>query len=478
VYFVQLLYHEITLFTERMYSSQFIVKYRILVLVILIYSLGFIVLFLQQHQEIRQHAASVFISKSGNQFMVNGTQLKFTGYNYRWICGNPPTDAELEQVFSNIQTIAKGNVVRTALYQKDGNNGTFTDFDRYLASAKKHGLFLIPILVNEWKDCEPSVSSKTLSWYQSGYTQTNDGYPLSYKDYVKAVVKKYANEPTIAWWQLVNEPDGRNVDNSCNEAQATTALKNFADTMTLTIKTIDPNHMVDLGSISWCGGQGTDFQTVYSGNTDICDVFHDYSGATVVSPTQLQNQLAACKALSKPTYIGEAGICADVDGTGKCTGTVTSTTLQQRANFFDKKIAAAFEAGVSGYLLWNKAIESKNFDVGITDPTDETLAKYAQTSVPSHMLITPTFACLGPCTPTTVPMITQQPTPVIPVATTIETTTTSEPTITSEPSQPLNAPSTTQSRNGSNGNLIQLLIAFIQLIINFFLGLFGHSSVA
>lgn len=57
------------------------------------------------------------------------------------------------------------------------------------------------MLVNHWTSCEPSTATKPSSWYQSGYKQTNDGYPLSFRDYAIKLARHYASEPTIAFWQ-------------------------------------------------------------------------------------------------------------------------------------------------------------------------------------------------------------------------------------------------------------------------------------
>jgi len=322
------------------------------------------------------NANGSYISHTGTQLTLNGSPLRVTGYNYTWMGTNcsDPSDADLNAAFAAIQNASRGTIVRTAFYQSASNNGSFTDFDRYVAAAKHYGLRIVPMLINEWTDCEPSSSMKYLPWYQTGYTQANDGYPLSFHDYAVRLAAHYANEPTIAWWQLVNEPDARNADNSCSESTAASALRAFADTMTGAIKAADPHHMVDLGAVSWCGGQGNDYQLINAGKTDLCDAYHDYGSPTTPMPSNLQNHLNACHSDNKPAFVGEAGICADVTTTGSCGGTVTAASLTQRASLFKAKMDAAFTAGAAGYIIWEQGTSSVGWGVGPGDPTEGVMA--------------------------------------------------------------------------------------------------------
>jgi len=335
-----------------------------------------------QRQTLRSRAAeSPFVTKSGQNLMVNGSPLRLLGYNWLWLgtgCGGPP-NTQLATTFSQIKTNSHGNVIRTAFYQGGSNNGAYADFDRYIAYAKKYDLYIVPILVNHWTSCDPSTAAKTSSWYQSGYKQTNDGYPLSFRDYAIKLARHYANEPTIAFWQLVNEPDA----DPCGAASAQ-ILRSFADDMTAAIKAVDPNHMVDLGAPGGCAGDNTtDYTTIVSGQVDLCDVWHDYGQAATPLPSQIQQRIAICRNLNKPAFVGESGICADSTDNGDCSGTITTTTLNQRAAFFDAKLSAGFTAGLAGYIIWTKGSQSVQYDIGPGDPTESILAKYALVSAES-----------------------------------------------------------------------------------------------
>jgi mannan endo-1,4-beta-mannosidase len=341
------------------------------------------------YSNVRQLEAPSFCSRS--QFVTAyedtlcaaGHPLRLTGYNWRWVGTDcpAPTDAQIEQTFTQIRLASRANAVRTAFFQSGSGAGSYTVFDRYIAAAKRNHLYILPVLANQWTNCEPSAGPKTVAWYQSGYKAAGDGYPLSYRDYVKNLVAHYANEPTIAFWQLVNEPDPLGA--TCG-APAAQTLRAFEDDMTSVVRSVDPHHLVDLGTPGDCAGNNlTDYHIIAAGAAGVADVWHDYNQVTVPVPSRLLERIQTLQALDKPAYVGESGICADVGTDGACAGTVSQATLERRAVFFDAKLAAGFNLRLSGYLIWNRGSQSIQYDVGPGDPTERTLAKYALAPPPN-----------------------------------------------------------------------------------------------
>lgn len=322
---------------------------------------------------------SRFVSAAGSTLCVNGQLLRLIGYNWNWTGAGcqTPTDAEIEQTFSRITQASKANVVRTAFYQSGSDGGVYSNFDRYIAAAKRHHLYILPILANQWTDCEPSSAAKTAAWYHSGYRQAGDGYPLSYRDYVRHLAAHYANEPTIAFWQLINEPDIAGAPCGATAAQT---LRAFADDMVALIRSVDPHHLVDLGAPGNCAGDTPDdYREIVASSVAVADVWHDYNQAPTPAPSMLRQRMQALQALQKPAFVGEAGICADVDPAGACGGAISSASLTRRAVYFDAKLAAGFDLGLSGYIIWNTGSQSVQFDIGPTDPAEAVLAGYALT---------------------------------------------------------------------------------------------------
>jgi len=333
------------------------------------------ILNVQQQRMQQMITNSPFVAKTGTTLMMKGAPLHLIGYNWHWLgtgCSTP-TDAEIDTTFSQIATASHGNVIRTAFYQSGSNDGFYTNFDRYIQYAKRYGLYIVPILVNQLASCEPAKTMSRGLWYQGGYMQPDDGYPLSFRTYAIRLAAHYANEPTIAFWQLVNEPDA----DPCGAAGAQT-LRNFADDMTTALKAADPNHMVDLGVPGQCAGDTiADYTTIVGGQVDLCDVWHDYQEPATPLPSQMSQRLTTCQNLNKPAFVGESGICADIDSNQTCTGTVTPASLQTRAQFFAAKLNAGFNAGLAGYILWNKGKSSVQDDIGPGDPTESIVAQYA-----------------------------------------------------------------------------------------------------
>src|SRR5881394_453461 len=130
-------------------------------------------------------------------------------------------------------------------------------FDRTLATARAHGYKVVATLADQWGDCGVSnvagYGYKDKNWYVSGYTQPDASVPVSYRDWVQEVVSRYKDDPTILAWQLVNEPEVLNQNGGdCGavpESTAETILASFASDVSGLVKSIDPNHLVSLGTI-------------------------------------------------------------------------------------------------------------------------------------------------------------------------------------------------------------------------------------
>jgi hypothetical protein len=271
-------------------------------------------------------------------------------------------------------------------------------------------------LTNQWNTCEPTAASeKPLSWYQTGYKQTGDGYPLPFRDFAQQMATHYANEPTIAFWQLVNEPQAKTLSSgtlTCDATAAQNALRSFADDVTTVMHQADPNHLVNLGGNGGCGLSGAGYSYVHAGAVDLCEN-HDYGYDAQALPSNgsdlLKDNIAACHSLGKPIFVGEAGIPGNVQPDGSAaacspwptcpTDPLTNQTLQQRAQFFQAKIQAANTAGVAGYLIWFKSpyysSSTDAYAISNGDPTEAVLPAALQSAPPATVPETPWAALLA-----------------------------------------------------------------------------------
>jgi mannan endo-1,4-beta-mannosidase len=336
-----------------------------------------------------------FVYAQGSNFMLDGRPWHFTGYDLyqltsqaigaNWNCGGDFGGDWLNWELGQIESDSDSAVIRTWFFQSYSADN-YIQFDTVLNAAAAHGVKIIPVLVNQWGECEPNVSGsaeyKSLGWYQTGYRATGDSYPLSFRQYAINLAAHYADNPTIAFWQLVNEAEASpGGGQPCNENAAGAAIRAFADDMTGAIKAADPNHLVSLGTIGsgQCGTSGPDYELVHGGRVDICE-YHDYTNTFLPGDpwNGAVDDLAGCAAIGKPTFAGEVGIDASVQPDWSTTGVVTAASLNQRESFFYQKMVAQFGEGLGGFLVWtrNPGTTSAGLEVAPGDPTNTLLAHF------------------------------------------------------------------------------------------------------
>jgi endo-1,4-beta-mannosidase len=327
-----------------------------------------------------------FVARAGTTLVLNGRPFRFTGLNIYnanslWTCAYPLGQGP--ELDASLVAIGSGqNVFRSFFFQRMATTKGQRDwsaFDHTLAVARAHGEYVIATLTNQWGACEEPVPGyKTESWYQSGYrTRLDTTVPTGYRDWVQDVVTRYRSDPTIMAWQLVNEAEaGGRAGGPCT-ATAAASLKAFAADMSQLIKSLDPNHLVSLGTMGsgQCGTAGAAYQDVHSlAGIDLCE-WHDYGSATSPIPGDqwngMQVRIDQCRALGKPLFVGETGIVA---------GTVGG--YARRAQLFADKFSAQFGAGIVGELVWDwvpgpdAGSRLDEYNVGPGDPLLSLLASY------------------------------------------------------------------------------------------------------
>ena len=342
----------------------------------------------QRWQLVPVGSVNNFLTRNGTQLILNNAPYRMTGYN-----GSPPdttnycgwSGTDLQNSTARMASASGANTIRIWFLQSAGGPGNWASFDAAVLAAKQNNLRIVATLVNQWGNCEPQVNGqenyKTIQWYQNGYKQAGDGYPLAYRDFAIAVAQRYAYEPAIAMWQLVNEAEAREpISNTCpNDAASAAAIRTFADDMVDAIHSVDTQHLINLGTQDngWCGVGGQDFGYVHAGKIDVCET-HVYDPANQALPAAVADQINQCAALGKPLFIGEIGICRNAQADGTCSGGTTAQSLQQRAAFYDAHFQAAFNAGAAGSLLWiwTPSATDGLYDVNAGDPIEGVMSKY------------------------------------------------------------------------------------------------------
>jgi hypothetical protein len=387
----------------------------------------------------RSHASGTdFVTRSGQQLLLNGQPYRILGFNmYRAnVSFAMPNDTNYllnNGTSLNDSLVAinanggKKDVFRAWFIQQEVTPTTsgynWAPFDKTLQVAQANGYKVIATLADQWNYEGPPY--KDLTWYQGGYKTAvyngtlngvsyNENVP--YYQYVHDVVARYANNPTIAAWEMVNEAEDSPDPSSC-PANAEAVMQSFAQTVGDEIRGLDPNHLISLGNAGNgnCGALDSDYQTLMSiPELDLCS-FHDYEGATNASAFNSANGLNVrvqqCAAVNKPIYVGEVGI--------NLYDSAVNGSEQTRANLLDNKLSAQFGLqGVVGFIPWqydNRVPPdypccSTDYSYGQTDPALAVMDNYAlATPTPTS---TPTATPSPTPTPTTSPSPTATPTPV------------------------------------------------------------------
>jgi mannan endo-1,4-beta-mannosidase len=333
------------------------------------------------------------IQSRGIHLTYSGRQAPITGFDAYGLatlwgsnrgCGGQFSDQQLATLFSRLPP---RSVVRFDAFE--GGLGVnpktdqidFTGLDRVFRAAEQHGIQLVPVLANEWGGCDDGAY-KDLAWYQSGWQQTPSASlasadqlpapPLSYHDWVHAVVSREAEAGTCAASTL---SDGCAGHITCPDpAAAASALRSFFDQVGVEIKLLDPTHLVEAGMIGGdqCGVAGNLYQEVISSpEIDVASI-HDYlPDLTLGGPmgSTFSDRVVQAHQLNKPIIDGETGVDAATKKLGG--GTAKCRTFAQRASFIRSQAALQFSQGVAGVLVWNlepNPMSSCSLGVLLTDP--------------------------------------------------------------------------------------------------------------
>ena len=286
-----------------------------------------------------------FVTRSGTKLLLGGQAYRFTGFNI--YNANSRNNCWYSLGYNDgalagsLDAIGTGKeAFRAWFFQRLATTNGARDwsaFDHTLAVAKAKGQRVVVTLSDHWGACQ-SEGQHNDTWYASGYRSTvYGGDTTTYREFVRQIVTRYRDDPTVLMWQIVNEGEGSHA-----------AFKAFADDMAALIKGIDPNHLVSLGTIG-SGQRGAANPTEYralhaSPNIDLLE-YHDYAPSPgdydAIQP-QLSARLADAAALGKPLFVGEVGIRLGELGGDR----------SRRAALMNAKVTEQFAAGVVGFLPW------------------------------------------------------------------------------------------------------------------------------
>jgi hypothetical protein len=276
-------------------------------------------------------AQAGFVTASGTNLMLNGQVTQFIGFDaygmegcdqgYVW------TTADLDTYFASLPANGLTRIWADQYF------GTAV-LSNIIAQAAKYHQHLILSLGDDDGNCDPTAddpnqTGEPLSFYQGGW----EG---QYVSWVNTVVPMFATNPTVAMWEIANEPG-----QVTSVPEAT--LQSYMNGTSAAIKAVDPNQLIESG-FNYDGNannntQGTeaDYTAVQSSPNINVISYHDYSydyegGANLSYSFTLAQE--ASTSLNKPFITGEAG----VEG-----GTGCTMTLTQRAAWFETKANDYFQ---------------------------------------------------------------------------------------------------------------------------------------
>lgn len=279
-----------------------------------------------------------FVTRDGMRLTVDGRPFRFVGLNSYVLfgCGYPHeviAGADREELFTRLRP---GSVVRLFLLR-----GTDpADFGRVVSYARDHGQRLVVVLSDHYGNCEGAP--KDDAFYR-------DGFRGAYLDWVRTVVPPYRDEPTIAMWELVNEPKTSDI----------ATLRGFFDEAGGVLHELAPHHLVSSGTLQpdQFGGAEPFTELVASPGIDVVTL-HEYDTSGDVSP-QLWPALDAARAVGKPLFVGEWGLYAGLPGAAWPDNGIRCFTPEERTNSGRAKLRAYLQQpDVAGALYWSYMAET------------------------------------------------------------------------------------------------------------------------
>ena len=236
-----------------------------------------------------------------SRFGQDATHDLFKHYRANWI---------IEQDYQNVADMGM-NVIRLPIWYRNlqrDDNGTwyrdargnidFSELDGVVSMCRKYGLYLILDLhglLGYQNDYDHCGKSKSMSLFDD--TAQGARFREVTLDFWTELAKHYADEPTVAMYDLMNEPLGTNITRDRSLKQT---FWDFSDELYRAIRAVDSRHIITMEAI-WdpsaiCGPD------VY-GWTNVVYQEHLYD---VTNPSYLHkvNEIRRAK-YDAPFYIGE-----------------------------------------------------------------------------------------------------------------------------------------------------------------------------
>jgi hypothetical protein len=290
-----------------------------------------------------------------------------TDWSYNLGCGTDVSTSQIDTLFASIH---RGAVVRVWWFQQFALNQwtgqrDWAAMDRLVADADQYGVHLIATLGNQDGTCDDGVW-KGPSWYESGWKTLDKNWgddTVSFQQWVRLVVSRYASNPAILAWEPMNEPRPDTCtlapsalgwtcwnDVTCpSELEARDSVRDFFDQVGAEIRAIEPEALISDGALEepGCGWTSeADWDYVESSPGIDLVSLHDYSGPVNQTAQALAWYLDEEKSIGKPVYSGE-------NGDYSYDPTSCSNETAEMEGQTSKALTEIDDFGFVGWLWWN-----------------------------------------------------------------------------------------------------------------------------
>ncbi|KAL7135432.1 hypothetical protein ABFS83_11G095600 [Erythranthe nasuta] len=235
-------------------------------------SFVFLALLMAHHGE-AEVARDNFVGTRGSQFVMNGRPFYFNGFNSYWLMYMASDSSTRDKVTDTFAQASKYgmNLARTWAFSDGGyralqtspgvyNDDMFKGLDFVVSEAKKHGIYLLLSLVNNWEGFGGKRQYVQWAKDEGHYLNNDDDFftnPIVkeyYKNHIKAILTRinsitgvaYKDDPTIFGWELINEP-------RCQSDLSGKAIQDWVAEMSAYVKSIDTKHLVEVGMEGFYG---------------------------------------------------------------------------------------------------------------------------------------------------------------------------------------------------------------------------------
>ncbi|CAN6239316.1 unnamed protein product [Urochloa humidicola] len=342
---------------------------------------------------------AAFVRANVTRFTLSGRPFYSNGFNAYWLMYMATDPADRSKAAGALEEAGRlgATLVRTWAFGDGGyralqvspgvyNEEVFRGLDYVIAEAKKRGVHLILSLVNNWDGYGGKKQYVQWARDQGHSLNSDDDFFTNsvtkgfYKNHVKAVLTRvnkltgvaYKDDPAIFAWELMNEP-------RCQSDLSGRTLRAWIAEMAGYVKSVDPNHMLEIGLEGFYGESTPDRQRQfnpggYAVGTDFISnnlissidfaTIHSYPDQWVPGASKdeqvefMRRWMAshagdAAAALRKPLLVAEFGWSARSTSNGGHAAAVVPVRDAYFGMVYDTIYASARAGGpLAGGLFW------------------------------------------------------------------------------------------------------------------------------